>query len=424
MNCLGQSVLTFLRKDVFNSVQFDVPISMGIFPIGGCPVMREQTATLGKPSSGRIPELDGLRGMAILMVILYHFISMSPVAPPNRLVHGLQIAFQMGWAGVDLFFVLSGFLIGGILLEAKGSPRYFRTFYLRRIHRIFPIYYIWIVAYFLLAFTPLLHWVGPLGIAVDKLTIIPVYILFLENTAWSRGPAFRTGWLSGLWSLAVEEQFYLIMPAVVRFLSRRALVISLFLAIFGAPAARILVYKYIVPSHGAAPYILTPCRADALAMGVLLAVIWREERWKTWLHSHVGWLYGILGLLLAGVLYLNFIGETQYGYTMTVWGYSCLDSFFAMLLLLALVVPRGFWASICRWPILIELGGISYCVYIIHGAVYEFCHSLLSTPSSGISSIRALVATVFAAAITWVIAKLSWRYLEHPMIRRGHRLRY
>jgi peptidoglycan/LPS O-acetylase OafA/YrhL len=387
-------------------------------------IVTKGAALSAKSSSRRILELDGLRGIAILLVILYHFISMTPHAPPNGIVHYLQAAFRMGWAGVDLFFVLSGFLIGGILLDAKDSPRYFRTFYLRRIHRILPIYYLWIGAYFLIAFTPVIRWVGPLGIAPDKWTIIPVYSLFLENIAWSRGPAFRTAWLSGLWSLAVEEQFYLIMPSVVRFLSKRTLVISLFLAILGAPLARILVYKYLVPAHGAAPYILTPCRADALAMGVLLAVAWREERWKQWMQSHLRWLYAILGLLFVGVAYLNLIGETQYGYTMTVWGYSCIDAFFLELMVLALMLPRGIWASVCRWPILIDLGGISYCVYIIHGAVYELCHFALSSSVNGISSFSSLVATIFAAAIIWLVAKISWRYLEHPMIRRGHRYRY
>ena len=376
------------------------------------------------PSSGRLLQLDGLRGIAISLVVLYHYISLATPAARNGIVAYSQAAFQMGWSGVDLFFVLSGFLIGGVLLDAKDSNRYFKTFYLRRIHRIFPIYYLWIAVYFLVAFTILVRWARPVGIVPGKWTIIPVYGLFLQNTVWSRGDAFRTPWLAALWSLAVEEQFYLVVPWVVRFASKRGLVTSLILTVFGAPVARMLVFKYIVPTHGAAPYVLTPCRADALAMGVLLAVGWRDKRWKAWMESHLWGLRGALGLLFLGILYLMFAGKSQYSYAMTVWGYSCVDTFFAGLLVLALMAPGGIWAGICTWRPLIDIGGISYCIYIIHSAVDDICHTALSSSPNGISTLSSFVATVMAVGITWLLAKISWRYLESPMIRFGHRYVY
>jgi peptidoglycan/LPS O-acetylase OafA/YrhL len=381
-------------------------------------------ASPAPPSSARIPQLDGLRGMAILLVLLYHYVFLASPTPRSSILHYLQAAFRMGWAGVDLFFVLSGFLIGGILLDARDSPRYFKTFYLRRIHRIFPIYYLWIGTYFLVAFTPLIRWAGPIGIVRGKWTIIAAYGLFLQNVAWSRGDAFRTAWLAALWSLAVEEQFYLAMPSIVRFLSRRGLVKLLISVIIGAPLIRILVYKYIVPTHGSAPYVLTPCRADALAMGVLLALVLRQERSRAFLQGHLKMIYGVLGLLLLGVLYLALVAYSQYSYAMTVWGYSCLDASFSGLLVLALITPGGIWAGICRSPFLIEIGGISYCMYIIHTAVNSICHFAFSSPLNGISTLRSLAATVVAAGLTWLVAKLSWRYLESPMIRLGHRYKY
>src|SRR5712691_6831706 len=99
----------------------------------------------------RIPELDGLRGIAIFLVLGAHFIN---VTNGPRLAAYFQDLFLLGWAGVDLFFVLSGFLIGGILLDVRASPLYFRTFYARRFYRIIPLYYLWIGAYFLLILTP------------------------------------------------------------------------------------------------------------------------------------------------------------------------------------------------------------------------------------------------------------------------------
>jgi peptidoglycan/LPS O-acetylase OafA/YrhL len=377
-----------------------------------------------KAISSRMPQLDGLRGMAILLVILYHYVSTTAAAPRNGIVSFLQATFRMGWAGVDLFFVLSGFLIGGILLDAKDSTRYFKTFYLRRIHRIFPIYYLWIGIYFLIAFTPLVLWAAPLGIVPDRWWVMPVYGLFLQNVAWSRGDAFRTTWLAALWSLAVEEQFYLVVPSVVRFLSRRGLVASLVLTVLGAPLVRILVFKYIVPTHGAATYMLTPCRADALALGVLLAIVWRSERCIVCVRGHLGGLYGILGLLAVGVGYLIIAGKSEYSYAMAVWGFSCVDLFFAGLVLLALIAPRGVWAGICTWPFLIGLGGISYCVYIVHSAINELCHSVISRPADGITTFSSLGATVVAAGITWLVAKISWRYFESPIVRLGHQHKY
>jgi peptidoglycan/LPS O-acetylase OafA/YrhL len=202
------------------------------------------------------------------------------------------------------------------------------------------------------------------------------------------------------------------------------LVMSLIFTILGAPVARILVFKFIVPTHGAAPYVLTVCRADALAIGVLLAVGWRDKQWKPWMLRHLRGVYGALGLLSLGIFYLMVAGKSQYSYAMTVWGYSCIDTFFAGLLILALMAPGGIWAGICTWRPLIEIGGISYCIYIIHAAVDAVCHSALSSSPNGISTLSSFVATVIAAGITWLLAKISWRYLESPMIRLGHRYVY
>jgi peptidoglycan/LPS O-acetylase OafA/YrhL len=374
------------------------------------------------PSSRRIPQLDGLRGIAVLLVVLYHYVYLPGKPTQNWIVNHVQATFQLGWAGVDLFFVLSGFLIGGILLDARGSTNYFSTFYLRRVHRIFPIYYIWIGAYFFVAFTGLIRWAGPLGIAQDRWTTVPVYTLFLQNTVRNHGGAFASPWLAALWSLAVEEQFYLLAPSLVRWLSKRGLVISIVLAIVGAPMVRMLVFRYL-PTHAQAPYVLTPCRADALAMGVFLALAWREERWKAWLQGHLKWLYGALALL-SGSVYLIAWGKSAFSWTTAVWGYSCIDAFFSGLLILVLLRPEGLWARICKWPFLIEMGGISYCAYVIHLSVNHLCHSILSVPTNGIATLASLAVTIAAAGVLWLISKLSWRCLESPMIRRGHRFKY
>src|SRR5947207_1733683 len=98
-------------------------------------------------SKQRIPELDGLRGLAILLVLVFHYTAQEGVLAPGTLADRMQKLTIMGWTGVDLFFVLSGFLIGGILMDVRNSPSYFKTFYCRRFFRIVPIYYLWLVLY-------------------------------------------------------------------------------------------------------------------------------------------------------------------------------------------------------------------------------------------------------------------------------------
>src|SRR5665213_654935 len=114
------------------------------------PDPRKQSVTPVRSYGGRVPELDGLRGMAILMVVIFHYLEEQGLVTGKGATAILQRIVQMGWSGVDLFFVLSGFLIGGILMDARESPSYFRTFYARRFFRIIPIYYLWIFAYAIL----------------------------------------------------------------------------------------------------------------------------------------------------------------------------------------------------------------------------------------------------------------------------------
>ena len=162
------------------------------------------------PSNGkqpRVPELDGLRGFAILLVIsIHYFYNPGPNLP--RGLHYLQSFFALGWTGVDLFFVLSGFLIGGILLDVRASPDYFKTFYIRRFFRIVPLYYLWLFCLIALVF--LGHSFFPSQTQSTQPAIdwqIWAHFLFLQNL-WSNHYSTLAGWwLAVTWSLAIEEQF-------------------------------------------------------------------------------------------------------------------------------------------------------------------------------------------------------------------------
>ncbi|MGH9563105.1 MAG: acyltransferase family protein, partial [Terracidiphilus sp.] len=358
--------------------------------------------TIGAPelrSSGtgkvRIPELDGLRGIAVLLVVLYHFI--VPFGPySNPVANALYNVFRIGWTGVDLFFVLSGFLIGGILLDARESSTYFKTFYLRRVFRIFPLYYLWIGVFFVLLGTLSTRDAQQVGILRGGWINVPVFALYLQNT-WKLNPAMRSPWLAHLWSLAVEEQFYLVIPCLIRFLPRRRLTQLLVAIMFLAPLARVTLVSHF-PGHQMAQYRFTLCRADALAIGVLLAILWRSKDGLSWIQNHRNELSAVFVLLFFGVIGLATFHPGQFG-LVSVLGYSCIDLFFANVLLWTLLVPRGIWAACCRWPFLTSLGGISYCVYVIHLATNVVCHALIGPSNGGISTRLGLVATIAAAIV-------------------------
>src|SRR5580704_13450860 len=209
-------------------------------------MMNTTTAVSPVPQSevhkrrSRIPELDGLRGIAILSVVGFHYISGQGLTG-GPVTAFLQKAVGLGWSGVDLFFVLSGFLIGGILVDAHDSPNYFRAFYARRFFRIIPIYFAWVLLYVIL--TTLARRIVQIhsNSGRPEMAGIPVYIhfLFLQNvwpiTYFGLGGA----WLSQTWSLAVEEQFYLISPWLIRSLSKGSLYLTLFAVIISTPFLRL-----------------------------------------------------------------------------------------------------------------------------------------------------------------------------------------
>jgi len=349
--------------------------------------------------------------MAILLVLFYHYVSIPPGQTSTQFP---QTIFAIGWSGVDLFFVLSGFLIGGILLDVRESPNYFKTFYGRRFYRIVPLYYLWIAVYF--AFEAF-------RTAPETWHAIPIYALFLQNSVKIEHGILGTAWLGALWSLAVEEQFYLVVPAVVRFFSGRKLIFILCSAIVCAPAIRIAL-RHFVPAHPAAPYMLTACRADALAMGVLLAVGWRNEKCKALFYRYQALVFGVCVLLLAACLYLAIWNPSQYSPTMYAWGFSVVDALFASLLAIAIMVPGSKWAAICRLRFFAEMGRVSYCLYVIHQVVDLACHRLLLHDLPRFDTWRTALVSTIAAIVGYGLAALSWRFFEDPLLRRGHALKY
>src|ERR1035437_5858223 len=205
----------------------------------------------------RMPELDGLRGIAILLVWTGHYFA-APAMGMVRLLDGYW--FRLGWTGVDLFFVLSGFLIGGILLNVRDSPRYFKTFYARRFFRIVPLYYAWIAIYILLATFGAQYLSARIGTVQGVDLSIFAQFFFLQNFRDLHTSTVSFWWFTPTWSLAIEEQFYLVSPLVVRYLSKRALTVFLIVITAAAPLLRWIVRGHFDSGPWLA-YRLMPCPA-------------------------------------------------------------------------------------------------------------------------------------------------------------------
>ena len=250
------------------------------------------------PRADRIPELDGLRGVAILLVIAYHYL--EPLHTTARGWRFVALApARMGWMGVDLFFVLSGYLIGSILLANREAPSFFSTFYIRRFCRILPLYLPVVVVLFLVHHRASARPQPPL---LEFLT-------FTHNFWVASAGTFGNTLLGFTWSLAVEEQFYLLLPALVRF-HRGMRFIAIVTGCIGL--ALLLRYAFLVAAGGDAflpIQVLLPTRLDPLMLGVAAAwlrardvTIPRSLLWIVWLLSGSWIAMGAMSRGVPGVI--------------------------------------------------------------------------------------------------------------------------
>lgn len=359
----------------------------------------------------------------MLLVLTLHYIAYSPGGELGSFLYRFKQVFRLGWSGVDLFFVLSGFLIGGILLDARNSENYYRTFYTRRIHRIFPVYYAWILLYFVIR-TVGVSWIPNfLPVAAGGIKHLPLNLLFVQNFTQLPFGTFDWYWFLVTWSLAVEEQFYLVAPVLIRSLKTTSLRNTLCATIVLAPILREVLYRF-TPASYMYWNTLMPCRADTFAVGMLAALAWRSDKFRSFLSIRKRSLYTVLIFLLCGCLImLKYFPGTSTHIT-AIWGFSWLAFFYVTLLLTVLVDPRGKLGWVMRLGWLRKVGGISYCLYIVHVTIDGILHAALLQDRPTIATLPGLGVTILAAALSFGIALLSWNYFEGPIVQRGHRYAY
>ncbi len=377
--------------------------------------------TAHNENSRHIPALDGLRGLAILLVLFYHFTVIKPLGPSEELFKRLS---ELGTYGVDLFFVLSGFLVTGILLRTKDRPRFFKNFYMRRVLRIFPLFYLVVLAAFVLI--PQLLSLLP----KDQQIRVPLhgdtrdwawYLFFASNFLVALRGKFSNDILDVSWSLAIEEQFYLIWPWIIATLSRNALKKILLGVIAGTLFLRGLLWF-----SGATTlqiYVLTFTRMDSIAFGALLALDWQEDSQGITDSGKNKRPVFLLGISVV-TFFLAFKGGyfAVQGAPMNTFMYTLVAFFFMQLLAWVLRAPENSAVQFLFSNRLMRLmGKYSYAIYLFHVPVRSFMRDVFF----GDMQFRHWAGnpywgqTVFyAAALTVcvILAHLSWNLYEKKFL--------
>jgi peptidoglycan/LPS O-acetylase OafA/YrhL len=355
------------------------------------------------------PELDGIRGIALLAVMLAH--GGPYIARTTTMSKLFVYAMIPGWSGVELFFVLSGFLITGILLKSKSAENYFSSFYARRFLRIFPIYYL-VLTVGLVAATHFSWWNALLP-AAGKTRI--AYFFYMQNWPmfWPHHLFLKTNGFGHFWSLAVEEQFYVVWPLVVWLLSENAILTLCSVGLVVALPLRVLmVHKFAGDFTAMA---LTTSRVDGLLVGVILAILLRRGQIpRRWIYLAMGVGAGIIGFI-ALFHHTELIATYFYMPTIGITGFSLLCGG-----LLALSQHRIVWLRQildARW--LRTVGKYSYGMYIYHIPIYLICENFRGVHAGAASPMPlrwALPYIGFLIAVTFLVAKISYDFFESKIL--------
>jgi len=361
--------------------------------------------------------LDGIRGLAILLIMQLHFLKFPQ---DNLLAIILSSLSNMGWVGVDLFFVLSGFLITGILLDSKNAPDFFKNFYIRRTLRIFPIYYTYLLLYFLFVIKFKVVNFDPsrnLDASRDFLWVL----LYGTNILIALKNNFIVASLNHLWSLAIEEHFYLFWPAVVFFFNLQQLKKICLLGIIVVVIFRTTIVMQIGVSYGV--HVLTPCRLDSFLIGGLCAILVIDCNSQIQLKKIVNWI-----LILSSIMILLNIalhnGTLSDDSWMQTFGYTVLALLFgALILRIFLSNANSLQVYIFESSWLCFLGKYSYGIYIFHFPIGIALERIIPTsklssfPFPGSWFFATLIHSTISATISIFVALMSWHLVEKHFLK-------
>lgn len=367
------------------------------------------------PSEPRNLALDGARGLAIVLILACHGLNVP--TPPSHVLDTIKTLNTFTFGGVELFFVLSGFLIGTGLLRSRRALNQPRVFYARRACRILPVYALLLASFFLARESSTLN--RGIGGAYFQNTVpLWSYFVFVQNIVMGALHHIGPWWLAVTWSLAVEEQFYAVAPWLVRRASDDALVVFALLAVIACP----LIRMSLALDMSSAIYF-TVARIDSLLVGLAIAVVWETPAWR----ARAIALRRPLGWCTAVFVTAFFVGPfTALNRQSTIAGLlpTLLGIGFAGLLLWILAAPENLLARMLRMRFWVFMGGISYFLYLFHFPALYTSHGFLRHAAPELLDWGGLGGSVLAFAVVIVAAMASRRWIELPLISFGHRFRY
>jgi peptidoglycan/LPS O-acetylase OafA/YrhL len=364
---------------------------------------RYEDAVPNQLAGVHVGALDGIRGIAILLVLIFHY---GRSADTFGLSNSLLKFTGIGWCGVDLFFVLSGFLITGILYDSRGSANFFRNFYARRALRIFPLYY----AALLLVAVLSIAWADAGVWPTTSLWWIATY---LTNAVMAVEGPNSPGILSHYWSLAIEEHFYLVWPFVVASFSRRTLMAIAVGMIAFALVLRVLALEYGISTD--AIYVLTPMRLDALAAGAFCALAVRGPQGIAPFVRPAWYAALSCGAAMALVILLRRSMDSADPYIMTI-GYTLLAGAFAGTLIVGITWP--FLNAILSNGVLRWFGRYSYGLYVWHVIINVLLFYTPVKASLGIDEPAENIAYLFfGLGVVLIVAYASYNLFEKRLLR-------
>jgi peptidoglycan/LPS O-acetylase OafA/YrhL len=367
-------------------------------------------STLRAAEPNHKPELDGIRGIALLAVMMSHG-GGRYILEDTFVAKLFAYAMVPGWSGVELFFVLSGFLITGILLRTKSAENYFSSFYVRRFLRIFPIYY-FVVAVGLL-FAAHNAWWNSMLPALHKTRI--AYYFFAQNwpIVWRHSPYMTVTVFGHFWSLAVEEQFYLVWPLIIWLLPEKwVLRLCAFGLVVALPLRFYMVHRY---AESLLAMVLTTSRMDGLLVGAILAILLRRGQ------ISLQWIYLLLGVGTALIGYIAIFHHTEliatyyYMPTLGITGFAFLSGG-----LLALSQhPIAWLRQVLTVGWLRTVGKYSYGMYIYHVPIYLVAEHVLQTRFGVRFPLPLPIALSYIAVlvgITFLVSKISYDQFESRIL--------
>ncbi|MEO6612787.1 MAG: acyltransferase [Chitinophagaceae bacterium] len=361
--------------------------------------------TTANPTSRHYPALDGLRGVAILMVVFLHNFDFMNY-------------FFFGWLGVDLFFVLSGFLITEILLNSLGKPHFLRNFYMRRVLRIFPLFYlILVICLFILP-------------AITSLRLDTSYYThnqfwlwtYLQNWLFIFKEPYGDKILLHTWSLAVEEQFYLLWPVAILLIRKPKILLLLAgLVLIAVAVARYMVWIYKVEDLAYAS-LYTFTRVDGLCIGSMLALLMRIN--PDFLKKYTTVIVLLMASVNFGFYFINHQRSITLPYLAFV-GYTTFAVLFGILVYEAVTNKSKILRFLLDNRFLKFFGKISYGLYVYHWPVYMLLFPFFRDKLSGGMHFPGRMAELSSALLVTIIAVLvsylSFHFFEKPFLKLKRR---